>query len=97
MDGEGIAVAIGALRLEARGLDASAYRLGHGLHSVPGLTVPDPGWAAAIALVDLEAAVHACLGRAGGRAAHVSTALRTAAADYEAADERASRRFAWPR
>jgi hypothetical protein len=62
MDGDGIAVAIEALRLEARGLDGTAYRLGHGLHSVPGLTVPDPGWAAAVALVDLQAVVNAYLG-----------------------------------
>lgn len=97
MDCERLAVATEVLRVEARGLDGTAYRLGHGLQSVPGLTVPDPGWAAAIALVELEAAVHAYLGGVGRRAAHVSAALRAAVGDYEAADERASRRFAHPR
>jgi hypothetical protein len=97
MEGDGITVAPETLRVEARGLEATAYRLGHGLHPVLGLTVPDPGWGAAVALVALESAVHAYLGAVGGRAAHLAAALRAAATDYEAADERAARRFVGPR
>jgi hypothetical protein len=97
MDVDGIIVATEALRVEARELDGIAYRLAHGLHPVPGLTVPDPGWAAADALVALETAVHAYLGAVGGRAAQLAAALRTAANDYEAADERAASRFVGPR
>jgi Excreted virulence factor EspC, type VII ESX diderm len=97
MDADGITVATEALRTEAQALDATAYRLAHGLHAVPGLTVPDPAWAVAAALVALEAAVHAYLGAVGGRSARLSAALRTAATDYEAADDRAFRRFVGPR
>lgn len=97
MDVDGITVATEALRVEARGLDATAYRLAHGLHRVPGLTVPDPGWAVAGALVALEAAVQAYLGAIGGRAAELAAALRAAAGGYEAADERAASRFVGPR
>lgn len=97
MDVDEITVATEALRVEARGLDATAYRLAHGLHPVRGLTVPNPGWAAADALVALESAVHAYLGAIGGRAAQLAAALRTAASDYEGADERAASRFVRPR
>jgi hypothetical protein len=97
MDADGIVVAPEALRVEARGLDGTAHRLAHGLHPLPGLTVPDPGWVAALALVGLESAVHAYLGSVGGRAAELAAALRTAATEYDAADERASRRFVRPR
>lgn len=97
MDPDRIAIATEALRTEASALDGTAYRLAHGLHPVVGLTVPDPGWEAAAVLVTLEGAVHAYLGAAGARAADLSAALRAAAVDYEAADERAARRFLSPR
>jgi Excreted virulence factor EspC, type VII ESX diderm len=82
-----------ALRAGAAALDDTSYRLGHGLHAVPGLTVAEPGWQVAAALVTLEAAVHWFLGAVGGRAAELSAALRTAAGAYEAADDRSIRRI----
>jgi hypothetical protein len=70
------------------------YRLGHGLHGTPGLTVAAPEWSAAAALAELESAVHACLTAAGAEVAHVATQIRTAADGYEAADRRAAGRLA---
>lgn len=94
---DGITVATDALRFEARGMEGNAYRLAHGLQAVPGLTVPEAGWAAAGALVALESAVHNYLAAVGDRAARLAFALRTAASEYEAADERAASRFVGPR
>jgi Excreted virulence factor EspC, type VII ESX diderm len=97
VEDDGITVATDSLRAEAHALDGTAYRLAHGMHAVPGLTVPEPGWATTVALVALESAVHTYFGAVGRRAALLAAALRTAATDYEAADDRAARRFLGPR
>lgn len=81
------------LRECAAALSGTAYRLGHGVAGTPGLTVSAPGWAADVSLGDLEAAVDAYLCGVGVRAAEAATRLRTAAGEYEAADERAARRL----
>jgi hypothetical protein len=93
---DGIAVDTGQLRGGAAALDDTSYRLGHGLHAVAGLTVAEPGWEVAAALVALEAAVHGFFGAIGGRTAELSAALRAAAGAYEAADDRAARRLVAP-
>jgi hypothetical protein len=78
-------------------LAGTGYRLGHGLGGRAGLAVPAPDWAAATALAAVESAVHAWFCAVGGRTAETATALRAAAEEYDAADERAARRLAGTR
>jgi hypothetical protein len=82
------------LREVAAGLTDDAYRLAHGLAGVPGLVVPAAGWRADAALAGLESAVHAWCGTLGARVAASAGALRVAADEYEAVDDRAARRLA---
>lgn len=83
----------GGLREVARALDDGAYRLAHGLAGVPGLVVPAPGWRAGVALAGLESAVHAWFAALGARLAATAGAVRAAADEYEAVDDRAARRL----
>jgi uncharacterized protein YukE len=82
-----------ALRARAADLDRTARSLASGLAEVAGLTVAAPAWATAAALADLHAAVSAALGGCGAQVAEAAGALRTAAADYAAADDRAAERL----
>ncbi|MDG4828493.1 type VII secretion target [Solwaraspora sp. WMMD1047] len=88
-----LVVSTDVLRRAAGELTGIAYRLGHGLAGVPGLTVPTPGWATAEALATVESAVHGWLGEVGGDLAELATAARTAADEYDDADQRAARRL----
>lgn len=83
-------------REAAARLGDEAYRLGHGLADVPGLTGPDSRWHTGRALTELESAVHTWFGALGGRLAEAATAVRTAADRYDAADQRAARRLPTP-
>lgn len=93
MSEDPISVRTDAVRAGADDLTGAAYRLGHGLAGVPGLTVSAPGWAAAAALAAVEDAVHRWLTGLGGEAATVAAGLRAAADGYDAADDRAARRL----
>ncbi|MFX0591634.1 type VII secretion target [Melissospora conviva] len=74
----------------ARRLAEAAYRLGHGLAGVPGLTVTDQAGRAVAALAELEQETHRLLGRFGARIADRSAAVRSAATAYEEADRHAA-------
>lgn len=91
--GTQLTVDLPALRAAAGRLSDDAYALGHGLAGVPGLATVPPSWQCARALADLEVAVHGWLGALGARVADTATAVRTAADQYAAADERAARRL----
>ncbi|MFF5174864.1 hypothetical protein ACFY3U_19830 [Micromonospora sp. NPDC000089] len=94
MTEEPVEVDPAVLRRVAGGLSAEAYGLAHGLAEVPGLTVTEPEWRAAAALVRCESAVHAWLGALAAKVAETSTALHTAVREYEAVDARAADRLA---
>jgi hypothetical protein len=81
------------LRRAAGELTGVAYRLGNGLAGMPGLTVPTPDWATARALATVESAAHGWLGAVGGDLAGLATAARTAADEYDDADQRAAQRL----
>ncbi|MEH0846397.1 type VII secretion target [Micromonospora sp. CPCC 205711] len=82
------------LRQVAGRLAAEAYGLAHGFADVPGLVVAAPQWRAGTALVRWESAAHAWLGALGARVAETAAALRAAADEYEAVDDRAAGRLA---
>ncbi|MGY0002868.1 hypothetical protein [Micromonospora sp. I033] len=82
------------LRAVARELADDAYRLARGPATEPGLVVPADGWAAGVALAELEAAVQRWCGSLAARLAATAEAVRAAADGYEAVDERAARRLA---
>lgn len=88
-----LVVGTGTLRRGVTELGGTAYRLGQGLASTPGLTVPAPDWAAAGALDAVESAVHAWLGGLGGAVAETAGQVRVAADGYDSADDRAARRL----
>ncbi|MGC5021780.1 type VII secretion target [Micromonospora sp. DT47] len=94
MTEEPVEVDPGVLRRVAAGLATEAYGLAHGLADVPGLVVAAPGWRAGTALVRWESAVHAWLGALGAGVTETASALRTAAEEYEAVDDRAAGRLA---
>ncbi|SCL40883.1 hypothetical protein GA0074692_6030 [Micromonospora pallida] len=94
--GPPLTVDLPALRAAAGRLADEGYPLGHGLAGVPGLALAEPRWRTARALADLESAVHRWFGALGGRVADTATAVRTAADQYAATDERAARRLPTP-
>lgn len=84
-----------ALRGCAAELAGTGHHVGRGLADVPSPLAPldDPTWVAAQALATLESAVHGWFGRLGGRVVQTADALRTAADEYDAVDDRAAQRF----
>lgn len=81
-----------AVRGCATELAGTGDRIAHALITLSGLAVGATGWHADAALDELAAAMHAYLGAVGGRAVDTAARLRTAAGEYEAADDRAARR-----
>ncbi|HEX5541208.1 MAG TPA: type VII secretion target [Micromonospora sp.] len=90
---EAVQVETNGLRGCAADLAGTGYRLGHGLHGTPGLTVAAPEWRSAAELATLESTIHTLLTALGERAAQISAALRAAANAYEAVDDRAVERL----
>lgn len=81
------------LRAVGRQLAGTGHRVAAAVAQSPPLVVTAPGWAAPAALGAAERAADALFGSIGADIALAATALRDAASGYEAADERAARRF----